>query len=80
LASPFFFEATTYWSQGDEAAHFEWLAKIPSIRDVRGAGTCVFLDVDVDGVTANDLRELQAVYRRYGGDLGQLQLLEGRLG
>jgi hypothetical protein len=72
LDSPYFFESTRYWSQSDEDAHFEWLARIGCIRDVRGVGRRVFLDIDAEHVTDRDLRELEAVYRRYGGGLDQL--------
>jgi hypothetical protein len=76
LDSPFFFEGTTYWSQGDERAHFDWLGKIASIRDIRGQGRRVFLTIDRSALTAQDLDELNAVYRRYGGDLKQLEIIE----
>ena len=80
VASDFFFEGTTYWSQGDEDAHFAWLARIPGVRNVRGVGTRIFLDLDLGRITADDLRELQAVYRRYKGDLSQLSTLEASIG
>ena len=72
MANPFFFEGTTYWSQGDERAHFEWLERIGAVRSVRGEGRRVYLDIDPAAVTADDARELKAVYRRYDGDLSQL--------
>ena len=78
MASPFYFESTTYWSDGDERAHFEWLERIPAIRSVRGEGLRVYLEIDQSIVGGNDLRELEAVYRRFGGDLGQLARLKER--
>jgi aminopeptidase C len=72
LVSPYFFENVTYWSAGDEAAHFTWLSRIDAIGRVRGEGTRVYLDVDRDVLDADSIRELEAVYRRYGGDLSQL--------
>jgi hypothetical protein len=77
LDSPYFFEGTTYWSDGDERAHFEWMERIPCIRDVRGEGRRVYLDIADDEVTSDDLRELQALYRRYSGDSSQLNRLNG---
>jgi hypothetical protein len=77
LDSPFFFDGTVYWSEGDERAHFEWMQRIPCVQDVRGQGTRVFLSIEEDEVTANDLRELNALYRRYGGDTAQLARLNG---
>ena len=77
MASPYFFEGTTYWSEGDERAHFEWMQRIPCVRDVHGAGRCVFLTIEESAATDGDLRELAAVYRRYGGDAAQLARLNG---
>ena len=77
MDSPFFFDGTAYWSEGDERAHFEWMQRIPCVQDVRGQGTRVFLSIEEDEVTANDLRELNALYRRYGGDTAQLARLNG---
>ncbi|MGQ0659754.1 hypothetical protein [Sphingosinicella sp.] len=76
MASAYFFEETTYWSPGDEDAHFAWLDRIAAINGVRGEGRRLFLDIDAQKLTAADLRELQAVYRRYGGDLAQLDGLD----
>jgi hypothetical protein len=76
LDSPFFFEGTTYWSEGDEKAHFDWLGRIACIRDILGEGRRVFLKIDRDVLTRQDLWELKAVYRRYDGDLKQLEKLE----
>ena len=72
MDSRFFFENTIYWSEGDERAHFEWLDRISIIRSVRGKGTRVYLDINTSAILADDIRELEAVYRRYGGDLSQL--------
>jgi hypothetical protein len=76
LDSPFFFDGTSYWSEGDEQAHFDWLDRIACVREARGRGTRVFLTINPNDVTPSDLRELIAIYRRYGGDLEQLKILE----
>ena len=78
MASPYFFESTIYWSEGDERAHFEWMERIPCVQDVRGEGRRVFLTIDENAATADDLRELAALYRRYGGDEAQLAPLNGK--
>ena len=72
MANLYFFEGTTYYSPGDEDAHFRWLKGIASVRSIYGEGRRVILDIDSAAVTASDQRELEAVYRRYGGDLAQL--------
>ena len=79
MDSPYFFESTRYWSQGDERAHFEWMERIPAVQSVRGEGRRVYLSIAEGGVTAGDLRELEALYRRYGGDLSQLARLNGQM-
>jgi hypothetical protein len=79
LDSSFYFEGTRYWSPGDERAHFEWLERISVARGVRGQGRRVFLDLDASAATADDLRELEAVYRRFGGDLAQLDGMKATL-
>ena len=76
MDSPLFFESTTYWSAGDERAHFEWLGRIDAIKSVVGKGDRLYLEVDTGILHADHLRELQAVYRRYGADLGQLDKLK----
>lgn len=77
MDSPFYFDGTVYWSEGDERAHFEWMESIPCVRDVCGQGARVFLTIDEGQLTATDLRELTALYRRYGGDTAQLARLNG---
>ena len=79
MASPYYFEATRYWSQGDENAHFAWMERIPCIRGVQGELRKIFLDIDESRVTAHDIEELKAVYRRYGGELAQLHRLAATL-
>jgi hypothetical protein len=42
------------------------------VNEVRGVGERIYIDVDLGNVSADDFRELQAVYRRYDGDADQL--------
>ena len=79
MDSPYFFEETHYWSPGDEKAHFDWMRDISCVRDVRGRGTRVYLEIDTNAVTAADIYELDALYRRYGGDRDQLATLKESL-
>ena len=76
MDSAFFFEKTIYRSEGDEQAHFDWLGRIGCVSEARGRGTRVYLTIDPTRITGDDLRELNAVYRRYDGDLKQLKILE----
>jgi hypothetical protein len=79
LDSPYFFEGVTYWSPGDERAHFDWLERISVIRSVRGQGRRVYLDIDIARATADEVQELEAVYRRYDGDVAQLDEMKARV-
>ncbi|MEZ5655632.1 MAG: hypothetical protein R3E04_07080 [Sphingobium sp.] len=79
MDSPFFFQGTEYWAEGDEWAHFQWLNRISAVRDIRGSGNRLYLDIDTTNISDEDLRELEAVYRRYSGDLKQLQKLKEAL-
>jgi len=72
LASAYYFDSTTYWSAGDEDSHFRWLDAIGCVQAVRGQGRRLFLEIEKEQVSDEDLQELKAVYRRYGGDLSQL--------
>jgi hypothetical protein len=81
LDSPYFFEGTVYWSDGDERAHFEWMARIGCVGEIKGVGTRIYLAVDEAAASDDDVRELAALYRRYGGDSDQLaELAKGRRG
>ena len=79
MDSPFYFESTVYWSDGDERAHFEWLDRISAVKEVRGEGVRVFLRIDPRAVDSSVLRELEAIYRRYDGDLEQLSSLRTQI-
>jgi hypothetical protein len=78
LDSPYFFDNTIYWSEGDEKAHFEWMNSIPFVRKVHGRGSRLFIEIDPDRANHLSVLELEAVYRRYEGDLGQLTSLKER--
>ena len=74
MDSRFFFESTMYWSEGDERAHFEWLERISCVKEVRGKGNRVYLQIDEAELEGSNLQELHAVYRRFGGDRSQLPI------
>jgi hypothetical protein len=56
------------------------MERIPCVQEVRGEGTRVYLAIVEDEVSANDLRELGALYRRYDGDISQLSRLQENAG
>lgn len=61
-----------FFSQGDEAAFFGWLNSQPFVVHIEGRGSTLFIKVDLSAVDEDGLRELLALFRRYGVDLSQL--------
>ncbi|MBF6204317.1 hypothetical protein IU483_09310 [Streptomyces gardneri] len=64
-----------YYSRGDEAAFFEWLDRIPSVRSYGGRLSTLEIVVDTP-VDDDSLRELVALFYRYHIDLAQLRQLD----
>src|SRR5688572_19361248 len=66
-------EEPYFFSHGDEDQFFAWLKSIPAVREVEG--TPIGLDVVVKRrrLSSNDLRELIALFHRYGLDSGLLR-------
>jgi hypothetical protein len=58
----------TYFSAGDERSFFEWLDRIPCIERVRGEGDGLQVLLKPAPVSDASLRELIAVFHRYGLD------------
>ena len=71
-------EATSvrFYSQRDEAAFFEWLKKLTCVERVQGRGLTLYISVDCSLVDEDGLRELLALFRRYGIDKRQLAQLD----
>jgi hypothetical protein len=69
-------EAVRYFSQSDEAALFEWLAKLPCISSVRGESNTLYICVIKSKVDEGALRELLALFHRYKIDMRQLRVLD----
>lgn len=65
-----------YCSDGDEAAFFEWIKKIPSIKDFRGSGNSLSIMVDEESIDEYDLRELIALFYRYDVPMKQLAIFD----
>ncbi len=64
--------AMHYRSPGDEAAFFGWLKDIPGVIAVRGEGRELHIQLRSKRLSNVALRELIAIYRRYGGHLREL--------
>ena len=69
---------TDLWrSQGDEDSFFCWLYSIPGYVTCRGVGTELFIHFSLKDVTRTGLRELVALFKRYGvPDLAQLRVFK----
>lgn len=65
-----------YFSPGDETAFFTWLQSIPGVVSVGGAGLALHIRLRSKRLSANSLRELIALYWRYGGFLPDLAQFE----
>jgi hypothetical protein len=62
-----------YYSRSDEAAFFGWLQSIPGVTGIRGQGQEIVIRLKSKKLSQTALRELLALYRRYGGDMSELQ-------
>lgn len=61
-----------YYSPNDEGAFFGWLQSIPGVISVKGIGTELHIRMRSRRLSANSYRELSALYRRYKGDVAEL--------
>jgi len=68
--------AVRFFSPNDEAAFFGWLTKLSCVRNSEGRGTTLYISVEPAGVDEDSLRELLALFHRYGVDMRQLAKLE----
>lgn len=62
----------TYFSMFDEAAFFEWIKKIKSIKSIEGCGDELYLNLSSMEIPDKDLRELLGLFYRYKVDMKQL--------
>jgi hypothetical protein len=69
-------ESVDYYSQKDEDAFFEWLAKIRCVTKIAGSGYILSMTIQLDLVDQDGLRELLAIFHRYGISMSQLAALE----
>jgi predicted RNA-binding protein associated with RNAse of E/G family len=61
-----------FYSAGDEEAFFSWLKKLPFVERTEGRGLTLYMEINSRAVDEDGLRELIALFRRYGVDLAQL--------
>jgi len=77
--------ATIHWgvpiefgSSLDEKAFFNWLESIAGVTRVEGRGTGLIIHLRSKRISKAALRELLAIYRRYGGDPRELAEFRNR--
>ena len=61
-----------FFSQGDEGAFFGWLDKLLFVERYEGRGRTLYISVNSVAVDEDGLREMLALFRRYGVGLRQL--------
>lgn len=66
----------TYYSPNDEAAFFEWIRKIPSIINYEGKGSDIFIYISDKNMDEFCLREIIALFKRYGIEMRQLAIFD----
>jgi hypothetical protein len=69
-------QKTRFFSRLDEEAFFTWLEKLPCVSKVEGKGDTVFIRVLESKVEECALRELLALFRRYGVGMKQLAVFD----
>lgn len=65
-----------FFSPGDEAAFFAWLAKLDCVERYEGRGLSLFISVNAAAVDEDGLRELLSLFRRYEVELKQLAVFD----
>jgi hypothetical protein len=65
-----------FYSPGDEAAFFGWLGKLPFVERYEGRGLTLYISVNAMAVDEDGLRDLLALFRRYGVELKQLAVFD----
>jgi hypothetical protein len=65
-----------FFSRYDEYAFFEWLEKLKFVIGRKGRGRTLYITVAVEDVDEDGLRELLALFHRYGVALKQLSVFD----
>lgn len=63
-----------FFSELDEVAFFDWLGKLSCIQKNEGRGNKLYITVNSAIVDEDDLRELLALFHRYGIAMRQLEV------
>ena len=71
-------KSVRFLSAQDEALFFHWLGQLEECASVRGEGDTHVIDVEKGKLRENELREIIALFHRYGIDMRQLRAFETR--
>ncbi|MGE6333462.1 hypothetical protein [Stenotrophomonas sp. NPDC077659] len=71
-------DSVVFHSRQDEASFFAWLQQLPCVVDVAGKGRIIHIQVARHRVDEEALRELLALFHRYGVDMRQLRVFDER--
>lgn len=66
------------YTQLDKNNMFSWMERISSVKDIVGLGPVIYLYIEAEEVTPQDILELKGVFARYGFDAAQLVGLVAR--
>lgn len=65
-----------FYSENDEAAFFEWIDKLKCVKNYEGKGATIYFHVSSKLVGEDCLRELLAIFWRYGISMRQLAIFD----
>jgi len=68
--------AVVFFSRTDEQQFFDWLDKVPAVESYHGKGPDIIISLSDDQIGDDSLRELLALFTRYGVDMPQLAVFE----
>ena len=68
----------TFYSQNDETSFFEWLKRIVAINEIEGVGNEIRLHIENASIDDESLRDLIAIFYRYGIELTQLSQFKNK--
>ena len=69
--------APMFHSPGDEGAFFGWLKKNHAVRSVLNRRSDLVISLRDGRISADEVRELRALFHRYGMDTSDLEALKG---
>lgn len=66
----------TFFSDIDEESLFNWLTRLEAVRETRGEGRFLRIQVATEQLEEDSLRELIALFKRFDLDMTELQKLD----